>query len=225
MLPFPTVQAAFSSGLYTYLVVGAGGGAGFSNGGSTTGGAGGGGEVKSDQGFAAIGQAVSVTVGQGVGTPFAVGADGIDGGASSIAGVATGAGGHGGKGALGAGLGGNGGASGNGNSGSAYSGANGGYGGGAGAAAAPGGFFGGAGVVSSITGSAVEYGHGGDSNGTTVAGWGGPISSVGNPGRNGIVVFAYPVGTMTATGGDTVATVGGFIVHTFTTSGTFMRTS
>jgi len=123
----------------------------------------------------------------------------------------------------------------------------GGGGGGAGAVGADGsviaGGNGGAGVSSSITGSPVDYGGGGGAAGTGTAGTGGtggggagttdgsPATAgtantgggAGGPraaGGSGVVIFAYPTGSITATGG-TITTSGGNTIHSFTADGTF----
>jgi hypothetical protein len=63
-------------------------------------------------------------------------------------------------------------------------------------------------------------------NGTNGTGGGGGgqrtinSSSVGGTGGSGIVIVRYP-GPQKATGGNTIETVGGYTIHTFTTDGTF----
>jgi hypothetical protein len=46
----------------------------------------------------------------------------------------------------------------------------------------------------------------------------------GAAGGSGVVIIAYPTGSMTATGG-TITTSGGNTIHRFTTDGTFTRTA
>jgi hypothetical protein len=46
----------------------------------------------------------------------------------------------------------------------------------------------------------------------------------GAAGGSGVVIIAYPTGSMTATGG-TITTSGGNTIHTFTSDGTFIRTA
>ena len=90
---------------------------------------------------------------------------------------------------------------------------------------------GGAGVVSSITGTSVTYSAGGGGGGTTNGVYAGDGSGGSNPGvtsrgtgSNGIVVIRYLVGGITATGG-TISTSGGYTIHTFTTSSSFVVTA
>jgi hypothetical protein len=47
--------------------------------------------------------------------------------------------------------------------------------------------------------------------------------AAGNGGA-GVAIFAYPTGSMTATGG-VITTSGGNTIHTFTADGTFVRTA
>jgi hypothetical protein len=61
-----------------------------------------------------------------------------------------------------------------------------------------------------VNGTANTGGGGGGSEGSGVSGNGG----------SGIVIIAYPTGTITATGG-TMTTSGGMTIHTFTSSGSF----
>lgn len=107
---------------------------------------------------------------------------------------------------------------------------------------------GGDGVASSISGTSVTYGGGGggasgstlgaggagggaaaragntpNGNGTDGLGGGGGGSTgatSGGAGGSGVVIIAYPTGSINATGG-TITTSGGNTIHTFTTSGTF----
>lgn len=112
---------------------------------------------------------------------------------------------------------------------------NGGGGGGAGTAGSSGvgtnGGNGGNGVANSISGSSVTYGGGGggrgsSGDGTGGTGGGGTGGSAGTTntggggggsanGGSGIVIIAYPTGTITATGGS-ITTSGGNTIHTFT---------
>lgn len=105
---------------------------------------------------------------------------------------------------------------------------------------------GGAGISNSFSGSAVTYaGGGGGSGGATAGsggaggggnavssgagvagtantggGGGGAGSTTGGAGGSGIVIIRYVGTTARATGG-TITTTGGYVIHTFTTSGTF----
>ena len=119
-------------------------------------------------------------------------------------------------------------------------------GGGGGGAGGPGGDatisgpgLGGVGVISSITGTPVEYGRGGNGGHTSVTlatpafgpgGGGGAVRPTtqlpqeGLPGNPGILVFRYLTGTQSWTGGD-VSQVGPWTVHTFTADGTATRLS
>lgn len=96
---------------------------------------------------------------------------------------------------------------------------------------------GGPGKASSITGRSVTYAIGGTgANGRPQAGWSiapntgngagnGTGSSRGQAGSSGVVIIAYPGTTAQATGG-TISTSSrpGWVVHTFTSSGTFTPT-
>lgn len=55
-------------------------------------------------------------------------------------------------------------------------------------------------------------------------GGGGSASGNGGAGGSGVVIIAYPTGTLTATGG-VITTSGGMTIHRFTSSGTFTITS
>lgn len=97
------------------------------------------------------------------------------------------------------------------------------YGGGGGAGGA-GGVSGakGPGVVSDISGVAVEYcrgGGGGVANTTPGSGGAGSTALPGTDGQPGVVIIRYP-GPQRATGGN-VTTAGGYTIHTFTSDGTF----
>ena len=90
---------------------------------------------------------------------------------------------------------------------------------------------GGAGVASSITGTSVTYSAGGAGAGNASGvnpgdGASGTNSggSARGTGSNGIVVIRFLVGAITATGG-TITTSGGYTIHTFTTSSTFVVTA
>lgn len=109
---------------------------------------------------------------------------------------------------------------------------------------------GGDGVASSISGSSVTYGGGGGGGGRTAGGaggaggggngtdsivgiagtansgggGGGSCNNTGGAGGSGVVIFSYPTGSFTATGG-TITTAGGNTIHTFTSSGTFAITA
>ncbi len=105
-----------------------------------------------------------------------------------------------------------------------YAGGGGGGGNSDGAAAGSGGAGGGG------AGSTGAGNNGTDGTANTGGGGGGhwATGSTGNPhagnGGSGIVIIAYPTGTLTATGG-TITTSGGNTIHTFTSSGTFTVSS
>jgi len=195
------------------------------------------------------------------------GGDSAFGGLTAVGGGAggqrAGAGGAGGSGGGGSGVtnaGGDGGAGvpGQGNAGGRAAGLAGAFaaGGGGGASTGGGGVlsssqsgFGGAGLTSSIDGTARVYGSGGggggasggtaagiggvnagngsatDNGGSGVAnrGGGGYSSGGGGNGGTGVVILRYPTGTFTASGGS-VTTVGPNTIHTFTTGGSFTAT-
>jgi hypothetical protein len=129
------------------------------------------------------------------------------------------------------------------NGGSTLSNNNGGGGGGAGGAGGntnsggPSGTggTGGPGLAYSISGASVTYARGGDGgappggfyNGAANTGNGGSgvyATAPSGAGGSGVVIIAYPTGTLTATGGS-ITTSGGFTIHRFTSSGTFIVTS
>ena len=101
-------------------------------------------------------------------------------------------------------------------------------GGGGGAGAAASGYTGGAGRVLSITGSAVEYGRGGnadcypstnrDANGATNTGNGG--SGAGD-GGSGVIVVAYPGGARGTGGSISSSSRPGWTVHVFEGTGAY----
>lgn len=130
-----------------------------------------------------------------------------------------------------------------------YLGGGGGGGAGAGGNGAPGnganGGIGGLGITSSITGSSVGYGFGGGGGKADGGSDAGPASgsgprglggnggtgndngtsrTAGGNGGSGVVIFSYPTGSITATGG-TITTSGSNTIHTFTSDGTFQRTA
>jgi hypothetical protein len=226
------------AGNVNWLVVAGGGGGGTNITGSGVLMAGGGGAGGVRTGNTVMMGDYAITVGT-------LGAINTNGNPSSIAGVASClGGGHGGAyntaGVDGGSGGGNGGdknttpgqgTSGEGNAGGTGGANQGGGGGGAGTAGGTGTGSGGSGVSNSISGTATTYGEGGNPAGgalRTTAGSGGrggngDAGTASSAGLDGVVVLAYPTGTVTATGG-TITTVGGFTIHTFTASGTFSVT-
>ena len=88
-------------------------------------------------------------------------------------------------------------------------------------AGAAGGSSGGAGFAGAGVNAASNRGGGGGGGGGDSAGTG--VYNGGN-GANGVAIFAYPTGSITATGG-TITTSGGNTIHTFTSNGTFTRTA
>ena len=215
-----------------YLIVAGGGGASSGN----SGGGGGGGVL--------TGSLLSSSVGIGS-YPVSVGAAGsygspTNGGDSSVFGLTAiggGAGGYDGVSGASGGSGGGGdpvGGFGTGTSGQGFNGGTGfgsswwGGGGGAGgvggsAAGAPGG----AAILSSISGSPVNYASGGRGAGggdTPLSDYGTGAGGNRGIGKAGVVIIAYPTGSMTATGG-AITSSGGNTIHTFTTDGTFTRTA
>ncbi len=107
---------------------------------------------------------------------------------------------------------------------------------------------GGIGVISSISGTSTYYGGGGGGGGGGTGGLGGGGNGAdvgaagtantgggggggwgystgnGGAGGSGVVIISYPTGSVTATGG-TMTTSGGYTIHTFTSSGTFVVTA
>lgn len=92
-------------------------------------------------------------------------------------------------------------------------------------------YAGGGGAIVSSVGQAGGLGGGGAGaatgggiNGTANTGGGGgggDSSNAGGYGGSGIVIISYPTGSISATGG-TVSYSGGYTIHTFTSSGTFV---
>jgi hypothetical protein len=244
----------------SYLAVAGGGGGGQGIAGVAQAGGGGAGGVLSGSTAFSTGVAYTITVGSG-------GASNTAGVNSSISGIATAiGGGRGGSGSVG-GAGGSGGggsqssnAGGAGTSGQGFAGGaaatSGGGGGGASVVGAPAsgvgtiGGAGGAGVSSSISGSAVTYGGGGGAGGDTTSGAGGAggggaagssasvngVAGTANTGGGGGagysigstaganggsgIVIISYVGAQRGSGG-TVTSSGGNTIHTFTSSGTY----
>ncbi len=231
------------------LVVGGGGGGG--TGSFNSGGGGGGGRVKYDSAYDIGSGNHTVTVGNG-GAADTNGGDSIFGTITAKGGGAgkQGNGNVGGNGG-GGGAGGNGGASNDGGySGGSSSTYSGGGGGGDSQNGQNGGGFtgvgGGNGTANSITGSSVTYGgggggggdggggaggtggggaggSGGGSAGTDNLGGGGGGCSYGGAGvgGKGVVIISYLAGTINGEGG-TVTSSGGYTIHKFTSSGTFI---
>lgn len=145
------------------------------------------------------------------------GGDGVQVGASGDDGGGGGGAGAGENGS--AGSGGTGGAGGDGVE-SSISGAavyyGGGGGGGGVSAGGAGGNGGGGGGIDGVTGTAGTANRGGGGGGTT--------NATGGAGGSGVVIFSYPTGSFTATGG-TITTAGGNTIHTFTSNGTFAITA
>jgi hypothetical protein len=218
--------------LANYLIVAGGGGSGTGN----FGGGGGGGVLSGSAPIFIASYAITVGQAGAYGTPTnggdssALGQTAIGGGAGGNTGVNGSAGGSGGGGGSsgpvtsgGAGTSGQGFAGGAGTSGSPA-----GCGGGAGGVGGTGsGGNGGPAISSSITGSPVNYGGGGrgaNSGSTAVSAYGEGAGGNVGIGKAGVVIIAYPTGSMTATGG-TITTSGGNTIHTFTSNGTFQRTA
>lgn len=235
--------------LVEYLVIGGGGGGGAwdeldspGGGGGGAGGyrssvagelSGGGAPAESPIGITRL-VAQTVTIGSG-GCETANGANSVFGPITSLGGgkggsnVST----YGAVGGSGGGAG-NGGSIGTGTTGQGYNGAgansNGG-GGGGGAGGAGSGRSGGAGRASSINGTSVTRAYGGTGGTRGSAGGGNAAANTGNGGTgatsngggcggSGIVIVRYPGSVAKATGG-TITYITGYVVHTFTSSGTF----
>ena len=197
-----------ASSAFGYTAVG--GGAGRNNGvngnSGGSGGGGGGATGATTGGSGTVGQGYDGGTGQAV--AVSAGGGGGGGGAGSNAG--TGAAGAGGIGYLSS------------VSGSAVRYAGGGGGGGyigiPGGAGGSGGGANGGGNGANVSGSAATDNTGGGGGGCSGGG-----SGVGGAGGSGIVIVAYQTSAVTAIGsGGTITTSGGYTIHTFTSSGTFV---
>ena len=256
------LRSVTANGAYSAeVLLVAGGGGGGSAGGNGTGGGGGAGGVLPESIFVTVGQSYSVTVGAGGASATAgtnssiVNKTAIGGGygGTSLTSTTSIVGGNGGSGGGGAGGGslsaaaraGGSGTSGQGNAGGLGLTTNAPAGGGGGAGAVGGSgsnTSGGAGLSSSITGTATFYGGGGAGGtagilpgvggvggggnvgvaGTANTGGGGGgsnPSSSGAAGGSGVVIISY-FGAQRGTGG-TVTSAGGYTIHSFLSSGTF----
>jgi hypothetical protein len=217
-----------------YLIVAGGGG---SSGSSAHGGGGGGGVLSGSAPIFIASYAVTVGLAGAFsvsptngGNSSALGQTAIGGGAGGTAGVNGNSGGSGGGGgssspptAGGAGTSGQGFAGGAGTSG----GVGGGGGGAGGVGGTTSGGNGGPALSSSITGTAVNYGGGGrgaSAGSSAASAYGEGAGANIGIGKAGVVIIAYPTGSMIATGG-TITTSGINTIHTFTSDGIFQRTA
>ena len=230
-----------------YLIVGGGGGASSQNAGYGAGSGGAGGLLSGSGIVIDTNSTYLVTVGSG-GTSGSAGSNGGNGGNSSfslvpttalggggggaangssgVAGSSGGSGGGGGSGPSGGSVGGAG-TAGQGHAGGSAAGQTNGYAAGGGGAGGVGGNAtsssygsGGSGVASSISGSSVTYATGGQINGSSPAnsGNGGAYAVTGVAGGSGIVIIRYAGSTQLMAGG-AVTITGGYVIHTFTSSG------
>jgi hypothetical protein len=217
-----------------YLIVAGGGG---SSGSSAHGGGGGGGVLSGSAPIFIASYAVTVGLAGAFsvsptngGNSSALGQTAIGGGAGGTAGVNGNSGGSGGGGgssspatAGGAGTSGQGFAGGAGTSG----GVGGGGGGAGGVGGTTSGGNGGPALSSSITGTAVNYGGGGrgaSAGSSAASAYGEGAGANIGIGKAGVVIIAYPTGSITATGGN-ITTSGINTIHTFTSDGIFQRTA
>ncbi len=225
-----TITATTTAITVKVLVVAGGGGAGT---GSQHNGGGGAGGLLYETAHAITAQAYSVTVGAKAiqtgngGNSVFDNMTAIGGGHGAYASTVAGNGGSGGGAAPEHTTGGTG-TGGQGNAGGNSTGGVGGAGGGAGGSGA--GNVGGPGVSNSISGTAVTYAGGGKPymSGTNGAGYneygGGADGDVGTSVKDGIVIIAAPIGTITSATGGSHTTAGGNDIWTFTTSGTWTPT-